>query len=177
LAQALIHDPDILILDEPTSGLDPLQIKEIRDLIKSLAGHKTIIFSTHILQEVSPVTDRVVVINEGRIIADGRIHDLAREAMGVNRLFTRLRHDAAEVENALQEMSESQEVIRLDGGTEAATRFEVRGAFDKDLAGAVSRLARERSWELLELHESRFSLEETFIALTRQSQTGRKGVA
>ena len=65
LAQALIHDPDILILDEPTSGLDPLQIIGIRDLIKSLAGHKTIIFSTHILQEVSPVTDRVVIINEG----------------------------------------------------------------------------------------------------------------
>jgi len=80
LAQALIHDPDILILDEPTSGLDPLQILGIRELIKSLAGHKTIIFSTHILQEVSPVTDRVVVINEGRIIADGDVNGLARDA-------------------------------------------------------------------------------------------------
>jgi ABC-2 type transport system ATP-binding protein len=177
LAQALIHDPEILILDEPTSGLDPLQIMEIRDLIKSLAGHKTIIFSTHILQEVSPVTDRVVVINEGRIIADGRIRDLAREAMGINRLFTCLRHDANEVENALREMAESHEVVRIDGGSDTATRFEVRGSFEQDLAGAVSRLARDRSWELLELHESRFSLEETFIALTQQSQKGRKGVA
>ena len=73
LAQALIHDPDILILDEPTSGLDPLQILGIRDLIRSLAGSKTIIFSTHILQEVGPVTDRVVIINEGGIIADGNL--------------------------------------------------------------------------------------------------------
>ena len=82
LAQALIHDPDILILDEPTSGLDPLQILGIRDLIKSLAGHKTIIFSTHILQEVSPVTDRVVIINEGRIIADGTSDELVARRHG-----------------------------------------------------------------------------------------------
>jgi ABC-2 type transport system ATP-binding protein len=89
LAQALIHDPDILILDEPTSGLDPLQILGIRDLIRSLATKKSIIFSTHILQEVPPVTDRVVIINEGRIVADGRIGDLARQTLGGDPLFER----------------------------------------------------------------------------------------
>jgi len=177
LAQALIHDPDILILDEPTSGLDPLQIMEIRDLIKSLAGHKTIIFSTHILQEVSPVTDRVVVINEGQIIADGEIRDLARRAMGSNRLYASLRHDSAEVETALRELKETSEVIRLSGGDASRARFEIRGDFGHDLGQAVFNLARERNWELLELHESSFSLEETFIALTHQSQPGRKEVA
>ncbi len=177
LAQALIHDPDILILDEPTSGLDPLQILEIRDLIQSLAGQKTIIFSTHILQEVSPVTDRVVVINEGQIIADGRIRDLAREAMGFNRIFTSLRHEAAEVEAALRELTEAREVTLLDGDDSGPARFEIRGSFDQDLAGAVAHLAHERSWDLLELYEAIYSLEETFTALTRHAQADRKGVA
>jgi len=89
LAQALIHDPDILILDEPTSGLDPLQILGIRDLIRSLARQKSIIFSTHILQEVPPVTDRVVIISEGRIVADGKIADLTRQAFGADSDFER----------------------------------------------------------------------------------------
>jgi len=102
LAQALIHDPDILILDEPTSGLDPLQIIGIRQLIASLAGHKTVIFSTHILQEVGPVTDRVAIVNEGRIVADGRIGELTERAMGENRVFLTLRRPATEVEPALR---------------------------------------------------------------------------
>ncbi len=89
LAQALIHDPDILILDEPTSGLDPLQILGIRDLIRSLASQKSIIFSTHILQEVPPVTDRVIIINEGRIVADGKIAELTRQAFGADSQFER----------------------------------------------------------------------------------------
>ncbi len=80
LAQALIHDPKVLILDEPTSGLDPLQIIGIRDLIKSLAKKKTIIFSTHILQEVEAIADRIVIINEGKIISQGSLQELAIEA-------------------------------------------------------------------------------------------------
>lgn len=80
LAQALIHDPKVLILDEPTSGLDPLQIIGIRDLIKSLAKKKTIIFSTHILQEVEAVADRIVIINEGKIISQGTLEELAAQA-------------------------------------------------------------------------------------------------
>ncbi len=79
LAQALIHDPKVLILDEPTSGLDPLQILGIRDLIKSLAKEKTIIFSTHILQEVETIADRIVIINEGKIVAQGTKDQLADE--------------------------------------------------------------------------------------------------
>jgi ABC-2 type transport system ATP-binding protein len=175
LAQALIHDPDILILDEPTSGLDPLQILGIRDLIKSLAGSKTIIFSTHILQEVSPVTDRVVIINEGRIIADGKIGDLSREAMGTNRVFLGLRADADAATTALGNESAVAEVRPL-GTIDGSCRFEVRGQFDADLAGSLVRLAAGKNWELTELHESPFSLEDTFIALTERSR-GRKGVA
>ncbi|MCB1182796.1 ATP-binding cassette domain-containing protein [bacterium] len=183
LAQALIHDPEILILDEPTSGLDPLQILGIRELIKSLAGQKTIIFSTHILQEVSPVTGRVVIINEGGIIADGDVHGLAREAMGSNRVRVGARQFADAVETDLRGLAEVTGVAPLlrPAGEPDGCRFEVRGPFDRDLVGAIDRLAREKGWELTELHEATFSLEDTFIALTRRArearEAARKGVA
>jgi ABC-2 type transport system ATP-binding protein len=174
LAQALIHDPDILILDEPTSGLDPLQILGIRDLIKSLAGHKTIIFSTHILQEVSPVTDRVVIINEGRIIADGTVAELSKGAMGSNRVFVGTRADSGAVETALRGLPQVAELKPLRA--QAGCRFEARGPFSDDLVGAIERLARDRGWQLTELHEAPYSLEDTFIALTRRAR-GLKEVA
>jgi ABC-2 type transport system ATP-binding protein len=169
LAQALIHDPEILILDEPTSGLDPLQIIEIRDLVRSLAGEKTIIFSTHILQEVAPVTDRVVIIHEGRIIADGHIGDLTHQAMGDNRVYLTVAAEPAAVEPDLGALAEVSSVARLDGA-DGQARFELRGDFSHDLVGAVSRLVSERGWSVSELHERHFSLEDTFIALTRRSQ-------
>ena len=174
LAQALIHDPDILILDEPTSGLDPLQILGIRDLIKSLAGHKTIIFSTHILQEVRPVTDRVVIISEGRLIADGTVDELSRGAMGSNRVYVGARAEAAEVETTLRGLPQASEVrpLRTAGGC----RFEVRGPFSDDLPGAVERAIRQRGWQLTELHEAPYSLEDTFTALIRRDR-GRQEVA
>jgi ABC-2 type transport system ATP-binding protein len=168
LAQALIHDPDILILDEPTSGLDPLQIMGIRDLIKSLAGSKTIIFSTHILQEVSPVTDRVAIINEGRIIADGRVGELQRGAMGSNRVYLAARQDGTAVATAVGALPSVAETRPL--AAEIGCRLEVRGPFEADLLDDLHRLSREQGWDLTELHEAPYSLEDTFIALTRRSQ-------
>ncbi len=167
LAQALIHDPDILILDEPTSGLDPLQILGIRELIKSLAGSKTIIFSTHILQEVSPVTDRVVIINEGRIIADGLVGDLQRDAMGDNRVYLGARADITTVGSEIEALGSVTRVVPLP--SDDGCRFEVRGPFDGDLLGDLHRLGRDQGWDLTELHQTPFSLEDTFIALTRRS--------
>ncbi len=173
LAQALLHDPDILILDEPTSGLDPLQIIGIRELILGLARQKTIIFSTHILQEVSPVTDRVVIINDGRIIADGRISELARDAMGENRLYVTFRADAGEVERALRDLSglTSVQLLSRDDGR---SRFELRAPFDRDPLPELGKVACDRGWDLLELREARFSLEDTFIALTKRSRAPRE---
>ncbi len=178
LAQALVHDPDILILDEPTSGLDPLQIMGIRELIKSLAGSKTIIFSTHILQEVSPVTDRVVIINEGSIIADGHVGDLRRQAMGSNRVYLGVRASAGAVAQELRGLDAVDTVDTLSAGDIA--RFEVRGGFNRDLVAAVEGLARTHNWQLTELHEAPYSLEDTFIALTRRAHEAagaRRGVA
>ncbi len=181
LAQALIHDPDILILDEPTSGLDPLQILGIRELIKSLAGHKTIIFSTHILQEVGPVTDRVVIINEGGIIADGHLDELARDAMGDDRVILAVRNAPGSVEEALRGVPgvTAVKVLASPGLDSTGTsRFEIRGPFDQDLIGQLDRLCKEHGWELTELREAMFSLEDTFIELTRRSLGhGRKEVA
>ena len=173
LAQALIHDPDIIILDEPTSGLDPLQIIGIRQLIRSLADQKTVIFSTHILQEVRPVTDRVVIINEGRVVADGVITDLTEQAMGDNRVYAAFDVAAVEVEGALRDLPGLSGLKSLD--VHAGSRFELRAPFQQDLVSAVAELARERGWALRELHESRFSLEDTFIALTRAA--GKREVA
>ncbi len=171
LAQALIHDPDILILDEPTTGLDPLQIIGIRDLIKSLAGQKTIIFSTHILQEVSPVTRRVVIINDGRIVADGDIGELQKSAMGSNRVYLSCRAEGETAAAALRGIEGVESAALLDeaGGV---SRFEVRAPFGAEIVGALGGLASANGWELLELHESRYTLEDTFIALTRAEQSG-----
>jgi ABC-2 type transport system ATP-binding protein len=170
LAQALIHDPDILILDEPTSGLDPLQIMGIRELIRSLAGKKTIIFSTHILQEVKPVTDRVVIINEGRLIADGNINDITRKAMVTNRVYFAVDQDASSVETALGSLNAVEAIKPLSVAT--GCRFEVRAEFDTDLVSALVGLAAERGWQLKELSEAPYSLEDTFISFIQRSQQG-----
>lgn len=165
LAQALVHDPDVLILDEPTSGLDPRQIIGIRNLIRELAQTKTIIFSSHILAEISAVTNRIVIINSGRIVADGQSAELRDRARRENRyrvLFGGDGNDAGARE-ALQSVAGVSGVESLDdeGG------WLVRSALDRDLRGDFNELARARGWDLLELHPQRPSLEEAFIELTK----------
>lgn len=174
LAQALIHDPDILILDEPTSGLDPLQIIGIRRLIAGLAGEKTIIFSTHILQEVSPMTDRVFIINDGRIVADGLIGDLTQKAMGDNRVFITVRRSTSDVEPILRDLPGLTGLRSLPDAPSGCSRFELRAPFQQDLVGNVADLANQHGWIVGELHESQFSLEDTFIALTRAAGSRRE---
>ncbi len=166
LAQALIHDPEILILDEPTSGLDPLQIIGIRDLISELGQSKTIIFSTHILQEVEPVTDRVSIINHGEMIADGIISELKQQAMGTRRIFLGFDQVPDGLESSLRNLEGFSAL--LPRGEQTPGSFELRGSFDVDFMGAVAALARDKGWTVRELHETPYSLEDTFIALTRQ---------
>jgi ABC-2 type transport system ATP-binding protein len=172
LAQALIHDPDILILDEPTSGLDPLQIQGIRELIKSLAGEKTIIFSTHILQEVAPVTDRVVIINTGKVIADGNISDLTRQAMGSACVHMGLRlTDTTGTSETIEEALRELPVVKAVGllPSDHGVRFELRGEFADDIVGNLYQLAVSKGWDLDELHQVTYSLEDTFNVLNRQA--------
>jgi ABC-2 type transport system ATP-binding protein len=115
LAQALVHDPDVLILDEPTSGLDPRQIIGIRNLIRELAKTKTIIFSSHILAEISAVTSRIVIISEGSIVADGQVEELREKAKRTNRLRVGFGSTAPDAEQALRSIAGVTTIERLEG--------------------------------------------------------------
>ena len=163
LAQALVHDPDVLILDEPTSGLDPRQIIGIRNLIAELAHTKTIIFSSHILAEISAVTNRIVIIHEGRIVADGETDDLRRGAMHENRTRVLLGADGADALGALKSLPG---VLAVDAPGGNGGGWLVRSALDRDPRKDINALARTKGWDLLELHAERPSLEEAFIELT-----------
>ena len=166
LTQAMVHDPDILILDEPTSGLDPNQIVEIRELIKQLGREKTLILSTHILPEVQATCDRVVIISEGKIVADGKPNDLmAREHTGSFRVL--LAAGAAGVEEKLAALDGVKEVNR-DKSETGTEQFIVFGAGDQDLRGALFRAAVDNHWSLLELDRREASLEQVFGRLTKQ---------
>ena len=169
LAQALIHDPQVLILDEPTVGLDPLQIVDIRRLIRSLAREKTIIFSTHILQEVQAVSDRIVIINEGRIIADGTMEELENRAKKSRRLVVTVEAAKGAVSDALGRIPEISDFRLLDQTDSGMVTFELLSPLTKKIWPQVDRLVKEEGWPLKELREDRITMEETFIALTRAS--------
>lgn len=169
LAQALIHDPEILILDEPTSGLDPLQIIGIRNLIKNLAHEKTIILSTHILPEVATIADRILVINEGRIVADGSFEDLRQQVTTRGSVYLAVKGSKKDFESALKTIPEIVDVTY----DEARRRGEV-GAhlyFSKgvDYIARLNELLRQQQWDVLEFHPEKLSLEDSFIRLTQPS--------
>jgi len=178
LAQALIHDPEVVVLDEPTSGLDPHQILGVRRLVKSLAKNRTVIFSTHILQEVQAVAHRVVIIDRGAIVADGTIDQVARQVQEGARSEVCVRGDPGEVEAALRGLSCVRKARRLRCENGLA-RLEVEGAAGEPLCERISSLAAQRGWELRELKDKPFSLEETFLALTEgeEATVGKAGGA
>ncbi len=157
LAQAILHDPQILILDEPTTGLDPLQIREIRSLIKELGREKTIILSTHILPEVEQTCSRVLIINQGRIVADGSLDELKA---GKSRIHVILKSDV--------EPSVFSGLGRVERGSseEGETRLSIIPEGHSDIREQVYKLCREKELTLLELYRERQSLEDVFRQLT-----------
>ena len=169
LAQAIIHNPDVLILDEPTAGLDPKQINETRDLIKSLAGDHTIILSTHILPEVEQTCQKVIIINKGRLVATDSVHNLQSRARGAESMLVEVagrngRLDSAVVQTRLQQVAGVSRVVIKDSRDNRNT-FEVesqKGFVRGDLARAVV----ESGWDLNELRPTAMSLEEIFLQLT-----------
>jgi ABC-2 type transport system ATP-binding protein len=170
LAQALIHDPEVLILDEPTVGLDPNQIREVRGLIKSLAGDHTIILSTHILPEVSMTCQRVVIISEGKIVAVDTPENLIREQQGAERVYLEARGPEPEVQERLQQIDGvlNVESNRLDG--EEVVSFSVETELKKDVRGLIAKSVIEGGFELLELRSLKVSLEDVFTQLTTQEE-------
>ncbi len=159
IAQALIHDPAVLILDEPTSGLDPNQILEIRKLIKDISANKTVIFSTHILQEVQALCDRVIVINLGEIVADDTVDHLMRSQANATAIIVDFSGEVNE------------EVLRLIPGIKnlerlSASSFRLERQEGVDLSAEVFRFAADHALSLRGLRQQESSLEEIFRALT-----------
>jgi ABC-2 type transport system ATP-binding protein len=178
LAQAMLHDPDLLILDEPTSGLDPNQIVEIRELIKDLGREKTVILSTHILPEVQATCGRIIIINEGKLVADDTPDALTeREAGAVIHVVVKSKDSAVvdrqRVQAAFSALAGVRHVDIADGegGTTAGFRVKASGAADP--REAIFQAAVANSFVLLDLHRERVSLEDTFRRLTRGESVER----
>src|SRR6202521_3032874 len=169
LAQAIIHNPDVLILDEPTAGLDPKQINETRDLIKGLAGDHTIILSTHILPEVSQTCEQVIIINKGKIVATDSVSNLQNRASTGESVVVEVAGrngslDPAAVQRKLEQIAGVSRVIpKADG--QKRILFEVEATKDRGVRGAVARAVVESGWELNELRPTELSLKEIFLQL------------
>ena len=164
LAQALIHNPDVLILDEPTAGLDPKQIIETRQLIRSLAGDHTIVLSTHILPEVAQTCQRVVIINKGRVVAVDTPDNLTSRLKGAETMFVQVDAPGADAGGALATIPGVSRVVAADGATPGA--FEVESERGTDVRRELARTIVNRGWGLLELRPMRMSLEEIFLQVT-----------
>lgn len=169
LAQALIHDPEVVILDEPTSGLDPHQILEIRHLIRELAKDKTVILSTHILQEVEATADRIVIINRGRIVGDGTIEELRDRAKSEERYLFTVAGEQNEVQKYISGISGVKKVQFL-GSQDGFSSFVVTGKLGIPLWRELNDLAQSQRWVIKELSEKPLTLEETFLTLTEKEK-------
>jgi ABC-2 type transport system ATP-binding protein len=163
LAQAMIHDPEILILDEPTSGLDPNQIAEIRKLIRELGKEKTVILSTHILPEVEATCDRIFIINKGKIVADGTTESLRKKAQGSDILTVRIEDgEPNQVFSSLQSLKSIQLVEFADRNF---NRFSIHSS-SAEVRREIFRLCVDRNWVLTELAAHETKLEDIFRDLT-----------
>ncbi len=170
LAQALVHNPDVLILDEPTVGLDPKQIIDIRNLIRELAKEHTILLSSHILPEVSATCDRIVILNEGHVVAVDTQEELKRRVQGGDRLTVEVAGAAPEqIHKALAEVGNVESVTDVEtrGTSLKASMAYRRGA---DIRGDVFRKIVANNWTLLELSREAMSLEDVFLRLTREEE-------
>lgn len=165
LAQAIIHDPKFLILDEPTSGLDPNQILEIRELIRDLGKDKTLIISTHILQEVQAVADRIVIINKGKIVADGPKDALLAENRGKALLDLELKAPAGEVKLLSQDVADVR-IITLEETAPDHCLVELEYPAEKDIREDIYRYIHEKPWIMLGMSRRQTSLENVFRDLT-----------
>lgn len=160
LAQALIHDPSVLILDEPTTGLDPNQLEEIRNLILTISSEKTVMLSSHIMQEVEAVCSRVIIINKGNIVADGGINEI--KSGKINRNQTVIAEFSSSVE--------PDKIIKVEGVKKAISNgkfFEIESTGEKDIRPAIFQFAVDNKITLLTLNEKQQNLENVFHQLTQ----------
>jgi ABC-2 type transport system ATP-binding protein len=170
LAQAIIHNPDVLVLDEPTAGLDPKQINETRDLIKDLAGSHTIILSTHILPEVEQTCEQVVIINKGKLVATDSVRNLQARARGAESMVLEVggRNGNLEPASVQQKLERVSGVSRVVCKQQVDSRavFEIESQKGRLVRGDLARAVVESGWDLNELRPAAMSLEEVFLQLT-----------
>ena len=178
LAQAIIHNPDVLVLDEPTAGLDPKQIIETRDLIHKLAGDHTIILSTHILSEVEATCERVVIISKGKLVATDTVSNLTKRLRGSEMVSVEVDGrdgviDGGAVQRKLEQVAGVSRVVARDAH-DGRVCFEVESLQGRSIRAELARAVVESGWNLYELHAAALSLEEVFLELT---SSGKETVA
>lgn len=175
LAQAIIHNPDVLILDEPTSGLDPKQILETRELIKSLSGEHTIILSTHILPEVEAVCQKVIIIDKGKLVATDTVENLTHRMHGSDAALLAISADGVSdllaVQQRLEQVRGVSKVVARPVGDGRLT-FEVESLPNHNVRADLARAVVQSGWDLLELKSLAYSLEEVFLELTASEPQG-----
>jgi ABC-2 type transport system ATP-binding protein len=169
LAQALLHRPEVLILDEPTIGLDPAQVVDVRNMIREVGKERTVLLSTHILTEAQQICDRVLIINQGHIIAEDTPENLQARLVGAETAFLRVRGDSDELAGKIRTIQGIQNVnAKLDGS------LEFQFAPGQDVRPEVARVAIKAGYDLLELRQVGMSLEEIFLELTRDNASPEK---
>ena len=180
LAQAIIHNPDVLILDEPTAGLDPKQILETRQLIKGLAGDHTIILSTHILPEVESVCEQVLIINKGKLVATDSVANLrGRLESGGETVAVEVEGesvDSGKVQSKLEQVAGVSRVL-VKETKDRRTHFEVESLQGRSVRAEIARAVVESGWNLTELRPVGLSLEEVFLQLTGAEKAAEKGTS
>ncbi len=164
LAQAMLHDPEVLILDEPTSGLDPNQLVDIRALIKELGKEKTVIFSSHIMQEVQALCDRVIIINKGKLVANDSIEDLRRKVAGETSITVEFLGNVNQ--KSLAALNHIEDVIKLTDN-----RFQLITKSDLDVRPDIFNFAVDKKLVILEMHKETSSIEDIFHKLTKTETT------
>ena len=177
LAQAIIHNPEVLILDEPTSGLDPKQISETRELISSLAGDHTIILSTHILSEIEHSCSKVIIISRGKVVATDTVKNLNNRMKGAEAVIVEVGASAepAEIRRLFEQMPGVSRVVMRDS-QDGRHSFEVDGLRDASVRSEIARAVVHAGWDLTELRPQGFSLEDIFLELTASEKKSSEGV-
>ena len=176
LAQALLHNPEVLILDEPTAGLDPKQIIETRRLIKGLGGDHTVILSTHILPEVSQTCNRIVIINKGRVVAVDTPDNLTARLRGSETMYIQVDAMGSDAEGTLASVPGVTRVTVSDR-RDGIAGYEVESQSGHDVRRQLAATVVGRGWGLLELRPMRISLEEIFLQVTTEEQVTTEDVA
>ena len=168
IAQAIIHEPEVLVLDEPTIGIDPIQVVETRRLIQDLGKQQTVVLSSHILPEVSMICERVMIINEGKIVAEDTPDNLAKRLQGVNRLEVEVSGPRDEVLPALRKIKGVSDVTIRAGQGRSIYTIQAQGG--EDLRDQISRAVISSGWSLLSMQMVGMSLEEIFLKLTTHEE-------